>query len=166
MRTGNAMRLCVPLLCLLGSLAACGDSAAPSASASAASSAPAPQPVKSAAPSASAPAPAASVAVGCVMKERAKGKGCPATKVAEAAFEKVKTDCKLDVAKDIMLTGPGDVSLGVVHDKICASCDCANDIQDYASMYSDCTDKTEKSNAQLAAALAKEVDKCGFKTTK
>lgn len=116
-------------------------------------------------PTASATA-SATVATDCTLKPRTKAKGCPDTKTAEAAWKKVETSCKLDVATDIKPM-PDEVKLSAAaHDKICASCECANNVQDYTSIYSDCTDKTEKENANMGKALAAEVDKCGFKAGK
>lgn len=151
------------------SVAACGDGGGAGSSASAAAStAPKPTVTASQKPSAtaSAPAPSATVAADCALKPRTKGKGCPDTKAAEAAWKKVESSCKIDVATDIKV-GPDEVKLGAAaHDKICASCECANNVQEYASIYSDCTSKTEKENANMGKALAAEVDKCGFKPAK
>lgn len=160
----------VPAAALL-LLVACGDGEGGGASASASVAAP-PKTVAasqkpSATPSATASAaPSATVAADCALKPRTKGKGCPDTKAAEAAWKKVESSCKLDVATDIKPM-PDEVKLSAAaHDKICASCECANNVQEYSSIYSDCTDKSEKENANMGKALAAEVDKCGFKPAK
>lgn len=160
----------VPAAALL-LLVACGDGEGGGASASASVAAP-PKTVAasqkpSATPSATASAaPSATVAADCALKPRTKGKGCPDTKAAEAAWKKVESSCKLDVATDIKPM-PDEVKLSAAaHDKICASCECANNVQEYSSIYSDCTDKSEKGNANMGKALAAEVDKCGFKPAK
>lgn len=152
-------------------LSGCGGNEGAGASASASGTA-APPPkstsmVVSGKPSATATTTAsATVAQDCTLKPRTKAKGCPDTKAAEAAWKKVETSCKLDVATDIKPM-PDEVKLSpAAHDKICATCECANNVQDYTSIYSDCTDKTEKENANMGKALAAEVDKCGFKAGK